>query len=109
METIDVLVVIDGAEAAAFDLAIAAHGRVTQRLPPRLAIVRVAAEDIPAIERIPAVLGAYADVVPDVVVSRLDPAERLFASAWSATRTRQEKRRGDGLAWDAEGFEPPDD
>jgi len=44
--------------------------------------------------------------IPDEVLRALDPAESLFVAAWQL-RAQPKRRRGDGLDWDAPGFEPP--
>lgn len=42
-------------------------------------------------------------------VADLTPAERLFVDAWRARLDEGTKvRPGDGLSWDATGFQPPD-
>ena len=38
----------------------------------------------------------------------LSPAETLFVNGWLLGRTLKPSRRGEGLAWDTPGFQPPD-
>lgn len=46
---------------------------------------------------------------PDALPEDLTEAERLFAESWHSSRSRAPKdRKGDGLPWDAAGFQPPD-
>jgi hypothetical protein len=44
---------------------------------------------------------------PAVVDKELTPMEHLFVDAWRQRRPTTKKRIGDGLPWDAPGFEPP--
>ena len=58
----------------------------------------------------PAVRGVFAGVVPDTVTIE-DEAGRLGMAAWDlrhspSFRAARDMRRGDGQAWDDEGFEP---
>lgn len=58
----------------------------------------------------PALVGVFAGAVPDTVMST-DEAERLGIAAWNlrqsaAFRASRHSRRGEGRAWDDEGFEP---
>ncbi|HJT91079.1 MAG TPA: hypothetical protein VJ777_03940 [Mycobacterium sp.] len=81
---------------------------VTQTLPPRLLLVHADADARNAILRIPGVVSVF-DVAaaPIDVPLDLSQAERVFVAAW-LTRSAPKTRRGDGLDWDAPGFEPPD-
>jgi hypothetical protein len=58
----------------------------------------------------PAVRGVFAGAVPDTVTVE-DEAGRLGMAAWDlrhspSFRSARDMRRGDGQAWDDEGFEP---
>jgi hypothetical protein len=46
--------------------------------------------------------------IPDSVLQQLNSTERTFAAAWVTGRQPKTTRPGEGLSWDAEGFEPPD-
>ena len=81
---------------------------VDQRLPPRLLVVRGEADRLDHASRLPGVVAAIVDRLPERVLDQLDPTERLFAQAWVAGRRPKVGRPGDGLPWDAPGFEPPD-
>jgi hypothetical protein len=105
-EARELLVILDtDGTAAALDR-LASVARVTQVLLPRLALVRADAAARDAIRRIPGVIAlveeAPADLPPD-----LTPEERVFVAAWAA-RGAPKVRPGEGLDWDAPGFEPPD-
>lgn len=98
-------------EVAGADLAIAeieALAPVIQMLPPRLLLVRADADARNAILRVPGVVNVFDVAAPPVDVPLdLSLAERVFVDAWVA-RSAPKTRRGDGLDWDAPGFEPPD-
>ena len=77
--------------------------RVTQVFPPRLAVVT---GDVPT--GVAGVISTYhraaAELPPD-----LTDDELLFVAAWRERAGKEtERRRGEGLAWDSPGFEPPD-
>jgi hypothetical protein len=59
-----------------------------------------------ALERRSEVLSVHRAAVPADVLARLDDPERLFAAAWNERR-RPKRRAGDGLPWDAPGFDAP--
>jgi hypothetical protein len=90
----------------AVEEAVPADARVLQRLPPQLAIVAADEDGIRAMERSTEISAVFADDVPPDVLDRLDPVTRAFAAGWNARR-QPKQRRGEGLAWDAPGFEAP--
>jgi hypothetical protein len=83
-------------------------------LPPRVAVLRAAADDVPAIARMSRVVIVRRSDAPDEVVGdpralqELDDAARLFVEAWRSQAPAKTDRPGDSLPWDAPGFEPPD-
>jgi hypothetical protein len=79
---------------------------VRQLLPPRLAIVAADDVGLRALERRSDVLSVHTEAVPADVLARLDEPARLFAAAWNE-RQRPKRRAGDGLPWDAPGFDAP--
>jgi hypothetical protein len=90
---------------------------VIATVPPRVVVLRADADGLPAIAgacRLAIARGTddRVEVVGDLaVLDELDDGARLFVEAWrtprsSASATRD--RAGDGLPWDAPGFEPPD-
>jgi hypothetical protein len=85
---------------------------VTQALPPRLALVDVALADAAEILAQPYTVGVYAGPPPAGVLATLDLAERIFVDAWLArvqlALGGAGPPPGDGLPWDAPGYEPPD-
>jgi hypothetical protein len=79
--------------------------QVTQKLEPRLYIVRATSSRLQELAAEPGVRAVIqaGDATPD----DLDEREKLFAEAWQLSQ-RQKVRPGEGLAWDAAGFTPPD-
>ena len=84
-------------------------GSVTlvQHLPPRLAVIESDDDARAALRTAPGVLGVGEPDLPDDVREQLTETEQVFVDAWVLGR-RPKTRPGDGLAWDAPGFEPPD-
>jgi hypothetical protein len=99
-------VLVELEPGAALDAAVGSGAEVLQRLPPRLAIVAADAEGVQALERHPEVRSVFRGDVPPDALARLDEPGRLFAAAWNGRRVPKE-RRGDGLSWDAPGFDAP--
>jgi hypothetical protein len=69
-------------------------------------LVRVDDDERDAVLRIPGVT-ALVEEPPAELPTDLSPEERVFVAAWAA-RGAPKVRRGEGLDWDAPGFEPPD-
>jgi hypothetical protein len=98
-----VVLTADGADQALVE--VRALAPVTQMLPPRLLLVRAEPDARTTIRGLPGVIGLF-DRAADVSVE-LSPQERIFVEAWAA-RAAPKTRAGDGLDWDAPGFEAPD-
>jgi hypothetical protein len=86
---------------------------VTQDCPPRLALVALPASAAPGLEALPYVFGVYDAAPPADVLATLGDIEMIFVGAWlarldTAAHQGDEHRRGQGLPWDAPGYEPPD-
>ncbi|MEN3275391.1 MAG: hypothetical protein V7631_1181 [Massilia sp.] len=81
--------------------------RVSGVLPPHLAVADLDDSDAELVGRRPGVqvLSDPAQPLP----SWLSDIEQLFVQAWRQRQQMIHKQRpGEGLAWDAEGFSPPD-
>lgn len=102
------LLIFDGRQAEASLSAAASLVNVIQRLPPRLAIAEGDIDRLAAARDIPGIIGVFEGHIPETMLRQLNATERLFAEAWAESRRPKSDRRGDGLPWDAEGFEPPD-
>jgi len=101
------LLIFEGLQKESVLSRVAELVRVTQILPPRLAIVEGDPDRLTAIQSIPGIISIFEGRVPETTLLQLDPTERLFAEAWAESRRSKSDRVGDGLPWDAEGFEPP--
>jgi hypothetical protein len=102
------LVIVDDQDPAATWMRLSAVVTITQHLPPRLAIVEGEDAAIEALPGVPGVRLAADETAPAAALERLTDTERLFAEAWILGRAPKTDRRGEGLPWDAEGFQPPD-
>ena len=87
---------------------------VTSSSPPRVSVLQAPRNDLETIARVSRLALARDDdgaVVVDGdqgVLDELDPGARLFVDAWRTQPRAKPDRPGDGLPWDAKGFEPPD-
>lgn len=98
----DYLIVVDPRSAALDALGVVV-GHVAS---DRLGVVHADGATLERLRRRAGVV-AVGQVLPAAVTAQLDESERLFVDAWSL-RAEPKERRGDGLNWDAAGFEPPD-
>jgi len=105
----ELLIILDPVTAAEAQERLRSNHRVTQVGSPRVLVVAVSPEEIPPISSSPGVLAVSSGLPPPGVIEELDEQEVLFVTAWARRMTGPEKqRRGEGLPWDAPGFEPPD-
>ena len=87
---------------------------VTASSPPRVTVLQAHRSDLEQVARVSR-LALARDVDGTVVESgdpgvldELDAGARLFVDAWRSRPLDKPERPGDGLPWDAEGFQPPD-
>jgi hypothetical protein len=85
-------------------------GRLLARYGDTVWVAELPPEAESALADDPAVQGVFAGPVPDTVTVE-DEAGRLGIAAWDlrqspSFRAARAVRRGDGQAWDDEGFEP---
>jgi hypothetical protein len=88
----------------------AAGGRLLARYGDTVWVVELPPDAEPAVADDPAVLGVFAEAAPETLAPD-DEAGRLGIAAWNlrqspSFRATRDARRGDGRAWDDEGFEP---
>jgi len=102
----ELLIVLDSQPASETLAQLRAAANVTQVFPPRLALVQAGPDARARIARIQGVLHVLDDRARKLPAD-LTPAERAFAGAWQA-RQQPKARAGEGLPWDAPGFDPPD-
>jgi hypothetical protein len=81
--------------------------QVSQWFSPRVAVVSGASAELESLAETPGVELIERAPAGDLP-AWLDRAEALMARAWQARAATEKVRPGDGLEWDAAGFEPPD-
>lgn len=101
----ELLIVLESRPASGTLAQLRAVANVTQVFPPRLALVQAGPDARTRIARIQGVLHVLDDPARKLPAD-LTPVERTFAAAWQA-RQQPKTRAGEGLPWDAPGFEPP--
>lgn len=72
-----------------------------------LVIDKPDAKRIALLRAIPGIEAATIDALPQDILNSLNQTEALWVAAWFE-RKRPKQRPGEGLAWDAPGFLPPD-
>ncbi len=82
--------------------------QVVHRASSRLVVVSVDERQRDQLESTPGVAAITSGALADEVVSSLTGPETQFARAFALAGTAKSRRIGDNVAWDAEGFEPPD-
>ncbi|MBL7489639.1 hypothetical protein I6A60_12065 [Frankia sp. AgB1.9] len=80
---------------------------------PRLVLVELPVADAPRIAALPYVVGVYEAAPPPEVLATLGDLELIFVRAWLSRLDHDahhgdDDRTGQGLPWDAPGYEPPD-
>ena len=105
----DLLVIITGSRADESFERISAAYKVQQVVSHRVLVVEGNSGELAELKQIPGVsVIASGDAAPGVT-EKLDEGESLFVTAWiSRMKEGPKNRSGDGLNWDAPGFEPPD-
>lgn len=106
----ELLVIMRGERANEAIKQLSANYNVQQVASPRVVVVEGAQNELAGLRAVPGVLAATAGELPPAVLEGLDESEALFVAAWlSRTKGGTSKQRpGEGLAWDAPGFVPPD-
>jgi hypothetical protein len=87
--------------------------QVVAQVPPLVTVLRAGIEDLPmiatrarlTIARRPN--GVTERAGDERALDDLDEGARLYVTAWLQGPAAKPNRPGDGLAWDAPGFEPP--
>ena len=100
----ELLVLADRATFADTLRTLRATATVTHVLRP---IVIVSGADPAVLRRFEGVREVVTDDLSAAARHDLEPEARTFVDAWRR-RSAPRDRRGDGLAWDAPGFLPPD-
>jgi hypothetical protein len=108
--TEEYLVLLDESESASSLDGLRARGAVRQVASPRLVVFSADRTRDVSVQSLPGVIAACTGSVPTELLARLDDSEALFASAWALrhAETAPKQRPGEGLSWDAPGFQAPD-
>lgn len=82
---------------------------VLQVASSHLVVLRVGEHQMEQVAEVEGVERIINTEIPQEILDRLDSTEELFAKAWMVGQQAKTKSRpGEGLDWDAEGFEAPD-
>jgi hypothetical protein len=103
MEAIDLLVILAVSASAP-------NVDVVESASPRVFVVHADEQTAESLEKQEGVnLFKSDDTLSEDLTKSLSPAEQLFVAGWQQRhQMRDKKRPGEGLPWDAPGFEPPD-
>jgi hypothetical protein len=102
------LVILDPAAPAEALEDLRGSYRVTQIGSSRVVVVAVSPGEEPPSSTAPWVVAVSGGAPPPDIIEGLDEHETLFVRAWASRMASPKKqRRGEGLPWDAPGFEPP--
>lgn len=107
IELFVVLQIVSGAVVGDAADHIRTRYEVVATLLPRLLVVRLAVDDLAALQGLAGIAAIAADTGELDVTPPLSEAERLFVAGWAARGIKTGPRAGDGQTWDAPGFEPP--
>jgi len=94
---------------------IAASGRwsIVSRAGPEVIVLRADLDDLPQLAQGARLAigrsadGAVRTLGDEKALDALDPGTRLFVQAWRDKQSSKPERPGEGLPWDAPGFQPP--
>ena len=105
----EVLVLLDAGAGPAATAEVGRQTRVLQSAGTRVLVVDAAGPTVDRLRAVPGVARVVDDPRQLGPLDDLDAGEQLFAQAWAERRAEPKTgpRRGEGLAWDAPGFEPP--
>ena len=105
----ELLVILDPASAAGTLGRLRRSHRVTQVGSPRVVVLRISPGEPPISQSTSGVMALTMGTLPNWILKELDDGEVAFVRAWERRMAGAKKERtGEGLSWDATGFEPPD-
>ena len=87
---------------------------VVSRAGPEVVVLRANPDDFPQLARGARFAisrssdGSVRTLGDENALNALDPGTRLFVQAWRDKQTSKPERPGEGLPWDAPGFQSPD-
>ena len=108
MAIVEMLVVLQMAAAPGLAEEIRSRCDVVAAMPPRLFVVEIDETSAAALASWAGVAAVVTDPQVIDVTPPLTEGERLFAAGWATKGVKKGERAGEGLPWDAPGFEPPD-
>jgi hypothetical protein len=106
----EVLVILDGVSPIAVGGGYFDRFRIVHAASPNVLVIELPGDTSAAdVAAVPGVAAVTVGAVAQEVIADLDETEALFIRAWASRRGGLERPRpGEGLDWDAGGFEPPD-
>ncbi len=90
------------------------QGRVIARVDPDILVLQAGIHALPELaRRAPYAIIRWPDgkletFGDETALQQLDQGARLYVAAWREQALSKKDRRGQGQAWDAPGFQPPD-
>jgi hypothetical protein len=105
----EALVILDPSAGHGAHEEISRRARVLQSAGTRLLVLDATTTDLERIRAIPEVARVLSAPAALENLPALDAGETLFLQAWQARQrqTKPTRREGEGLDWDASGFEAP--
>ena len=108
IENAGILVVADAQFAEKVLRRLRETERITMLLSPRIFVVEGDKERAKALSTTPGITFATVGAVPESLIAGFSDIEALHIGAWNLRILQGKKDRpGEGLDWDAEGFEAP--
>lgn len=81
---------------------------ISMVLSPRVFVLQASSPTVEAISDLPGVVLASAGEIPEEALLGMSEAEATQIAAWNLRIAQKDKTRpGEGMEWDAEGFEAP--
>lgn len=108
-EKIEILVILEPDAADATLQGLHDQYHVLQVFSPTMVLMLVDEDDIPVVKELEGVSVVHDSEIPEEEFPDWKEEESLFGQAWNLRQQSFDKsRKGDGLEWNAEGFEAPD-
>ena len=105
---LEIIVYLDDEHAETAIESLRSQFSVSQVASRQVVMVRVPAEQVGQVAAVEGVQGVFDHEFPQNLMENLNLSESLFVRAWSLRQSDGTKKRlGEGLDWDAEGFEAP--
>jgi hypothetical protein len=107
---VEVLVILSVDHGAALFERVSTQCHVRQMASRRVVVLECSPDEIAKLRSVSGVTVIADAALPAGVLEGMDEGEVLFMTAWAARAGNKtaKKRLGEGLSWDAPGFDPPD-